>query len=44
VAMLDSAEREQWSRNGIRYGLEEDLYSMPEVVADYLERYADALQ
>jgi UDP-glucose:(heptosyl)LPS alpha-1,3-glucosyltransferase len=44
VAMLDSAEREQWSRNGIRYGLEEDLYSMPEVVADYLERYAGALQ
>ena len=44
VAMLDSAEREQWSQNGIRYGLEEDLYRMPEVVADYLERHADERQ
>ena len=44
VMMLDSAEREQWSDNGIRYGLEEDLYSMPEVVADYLERYAGERQ
>jgi UDP-glucose:(heptosyl)LPS alpha-1,3-glucosyltransferase len=44
VDMLDSPERKQWSENGIRYGLEEDLYSMPFVVADYLEHYADERQ
>ena len=44
LTMLDSPERKQWSENGIRYGLEEDLYSMPEVVADYLERYAGERQ
>jgi len=44
AAMLDSPERRQWSENGIRYGQEEDLYSMPEVVADYLERSAGELQ
>ena len=44
LLMLDSAERGQWSENGIRYGREEDLYSMPEVVADCLERYAGERQ
>jgi UDP-glucose:(heptosyl)LPS alpha-1,3-glucosyltransferase len=39
-AMLDSPERGQWSENGIRYGQTEDLYSMPEVVADYIETCA----
>jgi len=39
-AMLDSPERGQWSQNGIRYGQTQDLYSMPEVVADYIEAYA----
>jgi hypothetical protein len=38
--MLDSPERRQWSQNGIRYGQSQDLYSMPEVVADYIEAYA----
>jgi UDP-glucose:(heptosyl)LPS alpha-1,3-glucosyltransferase len=38
--MLEAPEREQWSQNGIRYGQMHDLYSMPEVVADYIEAYA----
>ena len=42
--MLDTEERAQWSKNGIRYGQEEDLYNMPEVVADYLEHYAGERQ
>ena len=44
VDMLDSPERDRWSENGIRYGLEEDLYSMSEVVADYLEHFAGERQ
>jgi UDP-glucose:(heptosyl)LPS alpha-1,3-glucosyltransferase len=39
--MLDSPERRQWSENGIRYGQTQDLYSMPEVVADYIEAFAE---
>jgi UDP-glucose:(heptosyl)LPS alpha-1,3-glucosyltransferase len=39
-AMLDSPERGQWSENGIRYGQTQDLYSMPEVVVDYIEACA----
>jgi UDP-glucose:(heptosyl)LPS alpha-1,3-glucosyltransferase len=39
--MLDSPERRQWSENGIRYGQTQDLYSMPEVVADYIEDFAE---
>ena len=42
--MLDSPERRRWSENGIRYGQEEDLYSMPDVVADNLERFAGELK
>jgi UDP-glucose:(heptosyl)LPS alpha-1,3-glucosyltransferase len=38
--MLEAPERGQWSQNGIRYGQVQDLYSMPEVVADYIEAYA----
>jgi len=38
--MLDAPERKQWSENGIRYGQEQDLYSMPEIVADAIEHYA----
>jgi len=38
--MLDSPQRPVWSENGIRYGREEDLYSMPDVVADHIERMA----
>ena len=40
--MLDAPERRVWSENGVRYGQQEDLYSMPEVVADYIEDYARA--
>ncbi|HYQ72784.1 MAG TPA: glycosyltransferase family 4 protein [Gammaproteobacteria bacterium] len=35
--MLEAPERRQWSENGIRYGQTQDLYSMPEVVADAIE-------
>jgi UDP-glucose:(heptosyl)LPS alpha-1,3-glucosyltransferase len=38
--MLDAPERSQWSENGIQYGQTQDLYSMPEVVADYIEAFA----
>ena len=38
--MLDSPQRAVWSENGIRYGHEVDLYSMPEVVTDHIERIA----
>ena len=34
-------ERNQWSGNGVRYGREEDLYSMLDVIADHIERYAE---
>lgn len=40
--MLDAPERKQWSENGIRYGQEEDLYSMPDIVADTIERFAES--
>lgn len=39
--MLDAPERGEWSENGIRYGRTQDLYSMPEVAADYIEAYAE---
>jgi UDP-glucose:(heptosyl)LPS alpha-1,3-glucosyltransferase len=38
--MLEAPERRQWSENGIRYGQTQDLYSMPEVVADVIEAQA----
>ena len=38
--MLDSPQRAVWSENGIRYGREADLYSMPEIVADHIARMA----
>ena len=40
--MLDAPERKQWSENGIRYGQEEDLYSMPDIVADTIEQFAES--
>ena len=40
--MLDAPERKQWSENGIRYRQEEDLYSMPDIVADHIEQYAES--
>jgi len=42
AGMLVSPERARWSENGIRYGLEHDLYNLPEVVADCIEKYAEA--
>jgi UDP-glucose:(heptosyl)LPS alpha-1,3-glucosyltransferase len=40
--MLLSPERDSWRRNGISYGSNEDLYSMPELAADIIiERVAE---
>ena len=36
--MLISEEREQWVKNGLEYGKNDDLYRMPEYVAQLLER------
>lgn len=41
--MLDAPQRRQWSENGVRYGQEQDLYSMPDIVADHIEQCAAAL-
>jgi UDP-glucose:(heptosyl)LPS alpha-1,3-glucosyltransferase len=41
AGMLDSPLRHQWSANGIRYGREQDLYRMPEVVADHIEAFSE---
>ena len=35
--MLTSEERDSWRRNGIHYGQQEDLYSMPETATDIIE-------
>jgi len=40
--MLTSSERALWQRNGIEYGKQESLYSMPRVAADCLETFAQA--
>ena len=40
AAMLESEQRRQWSENGIRYGREQDLYSMPEVAVNHIEAFA----
>ncbi len=37
LRMLTSAERDSWRRNGIQYGQNEDLYSMPETAVDIIE-------
>lgn len=44
AAMIESPDRRQWSENGVRYGQEEDLYSMPQVVVEYIERFAGMQQ
>lgn len=36
--MLQSLQQEQWSGNGINYARKTDLYSMPEVAVDIIER------
>ncbi len=38
AAMLHSDERETWKRNGIAFGRERDLYSLPECAADIIEK------
>lgn len=35
--MLTSPERDSWRRNGVQYGQNEDLYSMPETAVDIIE-------
>lgn len=35
--MLTSEERDSWRHNGIQYGRNEDLYSMPETAVDIIE-------
>ncbi len=40
--MLLSPERSLWQRNGIEYGKQEALYSMPGIAVDYLEKFAQA--
>jgi len=42
VAMHDEEKRRRWSTSGIRYGNTQDLYSMPERAADYIEHYAES--
>lgn len=40
--MLVSAERSQWSRNGLRYGQQADLYAMPAHALDEIEAFVQA--
>ncbi len=40
--MLTSSERLLWQRSGIDYGRREDLYSMPQRVAEMIEQFAQA--
>ena len=36
--MLTSSDREIWQQNGIRYGRQEDLYSMAKAAVDHIEQ------
>jgi len=40
--MLASLEQEAWSENGLAYGREEDLFSMPQAAASLIEQFARA--
>ena len=40
VEILQSPKRQRWIENGRNYGLTQDLYSMPQFVADYIESKA----
>ena len=40
--MLQSPRRDQWSRQGIEYGRTQDLYRMPELAAQLIERLGAA--
>ncbi len=41
--MLTSDQRDSWRQNGMAYGKQDILYSMPRVAADYLESFARAM-
>ncbi|MGH1426578.1 MAG: lipopolysaccharide core heptose(I) kinase RfaP [Arenicella sp.] len=41
AAMLVSDEREQWHKNGLLYGDNDDLYKMPQCVAEIIEQEAN---
>lgn len=43
VKVLTSPDRQSWIDSGRAYGLTEDLYSMPQFVADYIESNAKNL-
>ena len=38
--MLDSLKDADWSENGLNYGKQADLYSMPQTAADLIEKFA----
>jgi len=38
--MLDSIKDADWSENGLNYGKQADLYSMPQTAADLIEKFA----
>ena len=37
--MLESLRYESWSANGLDYGKQADLFSMPQAAADLIERF-----
>ena len=39
-SMLESRDREQWSKNGIRFAGHADIYDMPERATDFIEKAA----
>jgi UDP-glucose:(heptosyl)LPS alpha-1,3-glucosyltransferase len=42
--MLSTPGRNEWRENGIQYGRNTDLYSMPETVAAYIESYTKEIR
>ena len=40
--MLELLAYESWSTNGLDYGKQADLFSMPQAAADLIERFARA--
>jgi len=40
ASMLDSIKDADWSENGLNYGKQADLYSMPQTAADLIEKFA----
>ena len=39
-SMLQSRDREQWSKNGIRFAGHADIYDMPDRATDFIEKAA----